>query len=97
MLLSPHRREHGQAERPRLRGVSGDGQSWAHLRICRTCGHVGCCDQPPNRHATAHFRATHHPIVEGYDPRRLGMVLPRRDVLGQPRSTPQLGPILRYV
>ena len=44
------------------------GGTWLHLRICRTCGHVGCCDQSPGRHATAHFRATEHPIIEGYDP-----------------------------
>jgi hypothetical protein len=44
------------------------GSRWVHLRICRTCGHVGCCDQSPNRHATKHFHATHHPIIEGYDP-----------------------------
>ena len=40
---------------------------WLHLRLCRTCGHVGCCDQSPRRHATAHFHATSHPIIEGYD------------------------------
>ena len=44
------------------------GSAWLHLRLCRTCGHVGCCDDSPNRHATKHFRKTHHPIIEGYDP-----------------------------
>jgi len=44
------------------------GSPWVHLRICRICGHVGCCDDSPNRHATKHFRATAHPIIEGYDP-----------------------------
>lgn len=39
------------------------GGRWVHLRICLTCGHVGCCDSSPNKHATAHFRATQHPIV----------------------------------
>jgi len=33
-----------------------------------TCGHVGCCDDSPNHHATKHFHATKHPIIEGYDP-----------------------------
>lgn len=33
-------------------------QTWVHLRLCRTCGHVGCCDDSPGRHATKHFRAT---------------------------------------
>jgi hypothetical protein len=45
------------------------GSRWLHLRICRSCGHVGCCDDSPNKHATAHFHATAHPVVEGYDPR----------------------------
>ena len=44
------------------------GQAWVHLRICRACGHVGCCDSSPGRHATKHFHATRHPIIEGYDP-----------------------------
>ena len=44
------------------------GSVWLHLRLCRTCGHVGCCDDSPNRHATKHFHATGHPIIEGYDP-----------------------------
>ena len=44
------------------------GDVWFHLRLCRTCGHVGCCDESPNRHATKHFQATRHPIIEGYDP-----------------------------
>jgi len=39
------------------------GSGWVHLRVCLTCGHVGCCDSSPNRHATAHNRATAHPIV----------------------------------
>ena len=44
------------------------GSKWVHLRLCRTCGHVGCGDDSPNRHATKHFHATGHPIIEGYDP-----------------------------
>ena len=39
------------------------GGSWVHLRMCTTCGHIGCCDSSPNRHATAHFLATDHPVV----------------------------------
>jgi uncharacterized UBP type Zn finger protein len=39
------------------------GSGWVHLRICLTCGHVGCCDSSPNRHATAHNRATHHAVI----------------------------------
>jgi uncharacterized UBP type Zn finger protein len=44
------------------------GASWVHLRVCRSCGHVGCCDSSPNRHATAHVRATDHPIVSSVEP-----------------------------
>ena len=39
------------------------GGRWVHLRVCLTCGHVGCCDSSPNKHATKHFRATAHPII----------------------------------
>jgi uncharacterized UBP type Zn finger protein len=39
------------------------GSAWVHLRICLTCGHVGCCDSSPHRHATAHFRSTRHPVI----------------------------------
>ena len=39
------------------------GGTWHHLRRCQTCGHVGCCDQSPNRHATAHYKATRHPVI----------------------------------
>jgi uncharacterized UBP type Zn finger protein len=44
------------------------GASWVHLRVCRSCGHVGCCDSSPNRHATAHARASQHPIVSSVEP-----------------------------
>jgi hypothetical protein len=39
------------------------GTQWVHLRICLTCGHVGCCDSSPMRHATKHFHATQHPVM----------------------------------
>ncbi len=39
------------------------GGRWVHLRECLTCGHVGCCDSSPNKHATKHFHETRHPIV----------------------------------
>jgi uncharacterized UBP type Zn finger protein len=44
------------------------GDQWMHLRTCMTCGHVGCCDSSPNRHATAHFQSEHHPLVRSYEP-----------------------------
>ena len=39
------------------------GGRWVHLRMCETCGHIGCGDDSPNRHATAHFASTEHPIM----------------------------------
>ncbi len=44
------------------------GGRWVHLRRCATCGHVGCCDSSPNKHATAHFHSSHHPIVQSFEP-----------------------------
>ena len=44
------------------------GARWVHLRMCATCGHVGCCDSSPNRHATAHHSATSHPVVQSFEP-----------------------------
>jgi monovalent cation/hydrogen antiporter len=44
------------------------GDHWVHLRLCMSCGHVGCCDSSPNRHATAHFHASDHPIVRSFEP-----------------------------
>lgn len=45
-----------------------EGSRWVHLRLCLTCGHVGCCDSSPRRHATAHFRGTTHPVVRSFEP-----------------------------
>lgn len=44
------------------------GGHWVHLRLCQSCGHVGCCDSSPNRHATAHHHGTGHPLVRSYEP-----------------------------
>jgi len=41
---------------------------WVHLRLCETCGHVGCCDSSPNRHATKHFHETDHPVISSFEP-----------------------------
>lgn len=45
-----------------------DGSVWLHLRICLTCGHVGCCDDSPSRHATAHAHASRHPLIRSLEP-----------------------------
>jgi Na+/H+ antiporter len=44
------------------------GQSWVHLRLCLHCGHVGCCDSSPGKHATAHFHETAHPVMRSLEP-----------------------------
>ena len=44
------------------------GEPWVHLRICLTCGHVGCCDTSKHKHATRHFAATGHPLIESFEP-----------------------------
>jgi hypothetical protein len=45
------------------------GGQWVHLRMCMACGHVGCCDNSPNRHATAHWHEhPEHPLIRSYEP-----------------------------
>ncbi|ACY98177.1 MULTISPECIES: ubiquitin carboxyl-terminal hydrolase 14 [Thermomonospora] len=45
-----------------------EGTRWVHLRLCLTCGHVGCCDSSPRRHASGHFAATGHPVIRSFQP-----------------------------
>lgn len=45
------------------------GDRWMHLRLCLTCGYVGCCDSSKNKHASKHFKETGHPLVLSYEPR----------------------------
>jgi uncharacterized UBP type Zn finger protein len=68
---------------------------WLHLRICLECGHVGCCDDSPNRHATAHANRTGHPVIRSLEPGedwswcyvdQLGLLIP--DVQGTTRIPP---------
>ena len=44
------------------------GDEWVNLRVCLTCGHVGCCDDSKNKHATAHFDETAHPVMQSLKP-----------------------------
>ena len=44
------------------------GDPWVHLRLCLTCGHVGCCDSSKNKHATTHFHETKHPVMRSFQP-----------------------------
>ena len=41
---------------------------WVHLRLCLGCGHVGCCDNSPNKHATGHYQQTHEPLIQSFEP-----------------------------
>ena len=50
------------------------GDSWVHLRECLSCGHVGCCDSSKNKHATKHYRATDHPIVQSFQPGEVSVI-----------------------
>ena len=44
------------------------GDQWVHLRLCLSCGHVGCCDSSPNRHARKHAQKPGHAIVQSFEP-----------------------------
>lgn len=72
-----------------------EGTGWIHLRICLECGHVGCCDSSPRRHATRHFESSSHPIIRSVEPGEdwawcfedeQAMVI--EDVTGSPRIPP---------
>jgi uncharacterized UBP type Zn finger protein len=53
----------------RCQECEADGENtWAHLRMCLTCGHVGCCDSSPHQHASAHFKQTGHPVMRSAEP-----------------------------
>ena len=56
---------------PRTQGCEEclkSGAAWVHLRLCLGCGHVGCCDSSPGRHATRHFQKAGHPVVASFEP-----------------------------
>jgi len=70
------------------------GGWWVHLRRCAQCGHIGCCDSSPSQHATAHYEATGHPVMQSFEPgedwfwdfsRSVGVSGPR---LADPQSRP---------
>jgi len=55
--------------KPGAKGCEGClaiGDTWVELRLCLSCGHVGCCDSSKNRHATKHFHATRHPVIQSF-------------------------------
>jgi hypothetical protein len=63
--------ERDHSVKPSSRGCQeclATGGSWVHLRLCLACGHVGCCDSSPSKHATGHWRAAHHPVIKSFEP-----------------------------
>jgi uncharacterized UBP type Zn finger protein len=63
--------EHVHAVQPSALGCEDclkTGDTWVHLRICSECGHVGCCDNSKNKHATRHFHTSQHPIIQSFEP-----------------------------
>lgn len=66
----PHIGKVNRQEKPNTEGCEEClklGQSWVHLRVCLSCGHVGCCDSSIGKHATKHFHATKHPMVRSLE------------------------------
>lgn len=72
---------------------------WFHLRRCAQCGHIGCCDNSPKKHATAHFHATGHPVIASFEPGEQWFYDYRREdfltgpELAQPRWHPKNQPV----
>ncbi len=65
------------------------GGEWVHLRMCLVCGTVGCCDQSPGKHATAHFHASDHPIMRSIEPGESWVwCFPDKMVVGQLEPDP---------
>lgn len=63
-----------------------EGTDWVHLRECLDCGHVGCCDSSPRRHADAHYRETEHPLIRSMEAGEdWGWCYPDRTVLAPAR------------
>ncbi|MGB0346184.1 MAG: UBP-type zinc finger domain-containing protein [Balneolaceae bacterium] len=50
------------------RDCLSSGDSWVHLRMCMTCGYIGCCDSSKNKHARKHFYRNEHPIIRSVEP-----------------------------
>lgn len=63
------------------------GGRWVHLRLCLSCGHVGCCDSSPNRHATKHYRGAGHPLIQSFEPGEDWMYCYADDVVLEPPVT----------
>lgn len=62
--IAPHVRPHTKGCEECL----AMGDTWVHLRLCMACGHVGCCDDSKNKHATKHFKKVGHPLIRSLEP-----------------------------
>ena len=60
------------------------GDEWVHLRLCMSCGHVGCCNDSKNKHATKHFLGSGHPIMQSFEPGEDWMYCFRDDLAWEP-------------
>lgn len=71
-MTCPHLATAGAAEPETTKGCQdciAEGEAdWVHLRMCLDCGHVGCCDSSPRRHASGHYRSTGHPVIRSFEP-----------------------------
>ena len=70
-VTCPHLEKADRGVRPRSDGCEkclALGDTWVHLRLCLTCGHVGCCDDSKNKHATKHFHSSKHPVMRSLEP-----------------------------
>jgi len=69
-MACPHVADLGEVEPGTSEGCEEclrDGTRWVHLRMCLSCGHVGCCDSSAGRHATAHFSGSSHPVMRSFE------------------------------
>jgi len=66
--LDPEGREPVQPSGKGCKECLESGDEWVHLRLCMSCGHVGCCDSSPNTHATKHAHRTKHPTIKSFEP-----------------------------
>jgi hypothetical protein len=56
------------ASTPGCEECLANGTQWLHLRVCRNCGHIGCCDSSPMKHASAHAASSEHPVISSMEP-----------------------------
>jgi uncharacterized UBP type Zn finger protein len=71
MRTCSHLKQVNLETQPRTKGCEECekiGDDWVALRLCLSCGHVGCCDSSKNKHGTKHFKSTNHPVIESFEP-----------------------------